>query len=96
MRTTWTVMGLNVVMALVLSGCSSEPNTPMEAVMSDAKTTKYSIDFYEELSTSNHQEYTSLTHYCHEHRNKPNCENVLLAESNLFNRDPPQKHFLHR
>lgn len=98
MKTTvsWKLVSVNMFIMLALSGCHSEPNTPMEAVMSDVSTTKYSIDFYEALSDSNHKEYAALVHYCHEHRNKPNCDNVQIAEANIFNRDPPQTTFLHR
>ena len=92
-KTFLKVISFNAVAILALSGCHSEPKTPMEAVMSDVKTTKYTIDFYEDLSTADHQTYKSAIEYCQEHHNKPNCENVMLAEGNLFNRDPPRPKF---
>jgi hypothetical protein len=86
-KNSWKLLTVSALMSLSLAACHSEPATPMEAVMSDNATTKYSIDSYEALSTSNHVAYKEVTNYCHEHRNKPNCENALLAEINLFNRD---------
>lgn len=88
-------VGVSGLLLMSLTACTQEPNTPMEAVMSDVKTNKYSIDFYESLHESDYKAYRSLVEYCHEHRNKPNCDNVQRAESNIFNRDPPMK-LLHR
>lgn len=70
---------------LALAACHSEPSTPMEAVMGNELTDKYSATFYQELYEKDRPQYKQILKYCEDNKAKPNCQNVLVADGRIFN-----------
>lgn len=70
---------------LVLTACHSEPKTPMEAVMSNELSDKYSATFYQELYEKDRPQYKQILKYCEDNKAKPNCQNVMVADGRIFN-----------